>query len=67
MIAAQKSAYHFAITYCKSSNICSTLIFCRFHDIKAQIQKPAKLFTIFCMHNVIVQDCVLTICDDACM
>ena len=37
--------------YCKSGNIHGTLIFTYFAQIQqAQIQKPAKIFAIFCMH-----------------
>ena len=37
--------------YCKSGNICGTLIFAYFAQIQqARIQKPAKIFAIFCMH-----------------
>ena len=38
-------------TYCKSGNIRGTLIFAYFAQIQqARIQKPAKIFAIFCMH-----------------
>ena len=37
--------------YCKSGNIRGTLIFAYFAQIQqARIQKPAKIFAIFCMH-----------------
>ena len=39
------------LQYCKSGNIRGTLIFAYFAQIQqAQIQKPAKIFAIFCMH-----------------
>ena len=37
--------------YCKGGNIRGTLIFAYFAQIQqARIQKPAKIFAIFCMH-----------------
>ena len=40
-----------ANVYCKSGNIRGTLIFAYFAQIQqARIQKPAKIFAIFCMH-----------------
>ena len=42
---------HWNVKYCKSGNIRGTLIFANFTEIQqARIQKPAKIFTIFCMH-----------------
>ena len=39
------------VNYCKSGNIRGTLIFANFAEIQqARIQKPAKIFTIFCMY-----------------
>ena len=39
------------MNYCKSGNICGTLIFANFAQIQqARIQKPAKIFAIICMH-----------------
>ena len=39
------------LSYCKSGNIRGTLIFAYFTQIQqARIQKPAKIFAIFCMH-----------------
>ena len=36
-----------AIVYCKSGNICGTLIFAYFAQIQqARIQKPAKIFAV---------------------
>ena len=43
---------HYAINkYCKRRNIRGTLIFADFTVFQqARIQKPAKIFEIFCMH-----------------
>ena len=39
------------LVYCKSGNIRGTLIFANFAEIQqARIQKPAKIFTLFCMY-----------------
>ena len=46
-----KNYVHLNGVYCKSGNIRGTLIFANFAEIQqARIQKPAKIFTIFCMY-----------------
>ena len=51
LLNLKKNFYSWPAEYCKRGNIRGTLIFADFAVFQqARIQKPAKIFAIFCMH-----------------